>query len=138
MTTLSHMKGVRTRYRNTLYSEIQEGNRILEKEVLESERQEYVYKSAKCVEKLKVYINKLEIQSTKVASSLDGDQAGIAEKVADEDCQLCADATDCYLELENYKERLVNDIKLESKESVEKFNPLDLVQLQNEMKDFQI
>ena len=37
---------------------------------------------------------------------------------------------DCYLELENLKERLVDYIKSDSIENVEKFNPLDLVQLQ--------
>ena len=110
MTTLSHMKGVRTRYRNTLSSEIQEGNSILQKEISNSQRQEYVHKSTKCIEKLKVYINKLEIHSIKVASALKEDITGTADKLADEDCMLCSDATDCYLELENFKERLVDSI----------------------------
>ncbi|CAG2197218.1 unnamed protein product [Mytilus edulis] len=135
MTTLSHMKGVRTRYRNTLYTEIQEGNSILHAEISKPHRQEMVHKSAKCIEKLKVYINKLEIQSSKVASSLEEDQSGTADKLADEDCKLCSDATDCYLELENFKERLVDNIKLETTENVEKVNPSDFIQLQQEMKD---
>ncbi|CAC5379125.1 unnamed protein product [Mytilus coruscus] len=94
-----------------------------------------VNKSAKCIEKLKVYINKLEIQCIKVASSLEEDQSGTADKLADEDCKLCSDATVCYLELENFKERLVDNIKLETTENVEKINPSDLIQLQQEMKD---
>ena len=40
MTTLSHIKGVRTTYRNILSSEIQEGNSILQKEI--SNSQEYL------------------------------------------------------------------------------------------------
>ncbi|CAC5398796.1 unnamed protein product [Mytilus coruscus] len=94
-----------------------------------------VHKSAKCIKKLKVYINKLEIQSIKVASSLEEDQSGTADKLANEDCKLCSDATDCYLELENFKERLVDNIKLETTENVEKINPSDSIQLQQEMKD---
>ena len=85
MTTLSHIKGVRTTYRNILSSEIQEGNSLLQKEISNSQRQEYVHKSTKCIEKLKVYINKLEIQSIQVANALEEDKTGTEDKLADED-----------------------------------------------------
>lgn len=52
-------------------------------------------------------MNKFEIQSSKVASSFEDDPTSV-ENIAEDDCQLCSDATDCYLELEQYNVRLVN------------------------------
>ncbi|CAC5373097.1 unnamed protein product [Mytilus coruscus] len=102
---VSYLKGVRTRFRNSLKTEMQ------------------------------VYVNKLEIQSAKVSCSLEDDQTALVENIVQEDCQLCSDATDYYLELEQYKERLVNVIKSHSRENYEKINPIQIIELQQEMKE---
>lgn len=135
MPASSYLKGVRTRYRNCLQVEIKSGLSILQTEVPLPEHQQYVFKSSKCVEKLKLYVNKLEVQSSKVADALGEEETEEIEKVVEEDCQLCSAATDCYLELEQYKERLVEFIKQESGEKHEKINPIQIVELQREMKD---
>ncbi|CAG2200461.1 unnamed protein product [Mytilus edulis] len=135
MPASSYLKGVRTRYRNCLQVEIKSGLSILQTEVPLPEHQQYVFKSSKCVEKLKLYVNKLEVQSSKVADALGEEETEEIEKVVEEDCQLCSAATDCYLELEQYKERLVEFIKQESGEKHEKIDPIQIVELQREMKD---
>ena len=65
------MKGVRTRFRSCLKTEIDIGSLILKSEGHYVEQQELVSKSSKCIEKLKLYVNKLEIQNSKLASALD-------------------------------------------------------------------
>ena len=51
MSTLSYLKGVRTRYRNILKEEIQLGSLIVSAEVSQAEKQDFVLKTSKCVEK---------------------------------------------------------------------------------------
>ncbi|CAG2195809.1 unnamed protein product [Mytilus edulis] len=46
------------------------------------------------------------------------------------ECQLCSDATDYYLDFEQYIERLVNIIKSHSSENYENINPMQIIELQ--------
>jgi len=94
MSALSYLKGVRTRYRNFIQSEIKQGVSILYTEVTKGEENEYVLKTSKCVEKLKLYVNKLEIQSNKVVSSVETEQTEEIEQIVEEDCKLFSEATD--------------------------------------------
>ena len=135
MSALSYLKGVRTRYRNCIESEIKQGVSILYGKVPKGEETEYVLKASKCAEKIKLYVNKLEIQSDKVASSIEEDKTEEIEKIVEEDCKLCAEATDCFLELEQFKTRLTEFIKSETSEPKENVSTVQMIELQREMKD---
>ena len=136
MSSLSHLKGVRTRYRNTLLTEIQIGAGIISSDVQPSEEQEFVLKATKCAEKLKLYVDKLEFQSGKVSSALEEQSVDI-DSVIEEDCNLCSKAMDCYLDLNQFKERLIEFIKMEKEKGEVKQSDLtsEIVDLQKEMKD---
>lgn len=56
----------------------------------------------------------LWIQSAKVACLFEDERTVLVENIVQEDCQLWSDATDYNLELKQYKETLVNNIKSHS------------------------
>ena len=64
-------------------------------------------------EKNVLYVEKLELQSGKVSSAME-EQSEDIDSVIEEDCNLCSKAMDCYLELNQFKERLVEFIKKEN------------------------
>ena len=84
---------------------------------------------------MKLYVNKLEIQSNKVASSIEAEETEEREQIVEEDCRLFSEATDCYLELEQFKTRLVEYIKDKNSETKENLSTIQMIQLQREMKD---
>jgi hypothetical protein len=65
----------------------------------------------KCVEKLQVYSQKLEKQSDKLACALGDDNSSAIEKIMDEDTTLCSEVTECYLDLKQFKEKLLSPPK---------------------------
>ncbi len=134
MSSLSHLKGVRTRYRNILTTEIQNGIGIMSTEVQKPNEQQYVMKASKCAEKVKLYVEKLESQSGKVISAMEQNDEDI-NSTMDEDCSLCSQAMDCFLDLNQFKERLVEFIKKESEDMKEMNFTSEIVNLQKEMKD---
>ena len=71
MSSLSNLKGVRTRYRNTLLTEIKTGIGIMSTEVKPPDEQQFVLKASKYAEKLKMYVEKLEFQSDKVSCAME-------------------------------------------------------------------
>ena len=54
---VSYLKGVRTRFRNCLRTEMQLGHDMLAVPFPPADPQEYVMKSSRCIEKLKLYVN---------------------------------------------------------------------------------
>ncbi|CAC5360796.1 unnamed protein product [Mytilus coruscus] len=54
---VSYLKGVRTRFRNSLKTEMQVGRGILNLEFPPIKQQDYVLKSSRCIEKLKSKLN---------------------------------------------------------------------------------
>ncbi|MCG8044652.1 MAG: DUF1759 domain-containing protein [Candidatus Thiodiazotropha endolucinida] len=89
----------------------------------------------KCLEKLKTYSGKVEIQSEKLSAAMEESDAAEIEKVLDEDCLLCSNAMDIYLDLMHYKEKLMSvKEKIESKAPlVEASNTSKLIELQRSM-----
>lgn len=134
MTSLSYLKGVKTRYRNILQTEIQNGSEILSTEITPPDEQQYVLRASKCAEKLQMYVGKLEIQSDKVACVME-EQGENIDNVIEEDCSLCSRAMDYFLDLNQFKERLVEFIKLEKEEEKKSVIPSEIIDLQREIKD---
>ncbi|VDI16700.1 Hypothetical predicted protein [Mytilus galloprovincialis] len=134
MSNVRFLKGVRTRYRNSIQTEILNGKQILSSEVDKIDEQRFVLEATKCADKLKMYSEKLEIQSGKLASALE-DEGEFIDDIVGEDCELCSNVMDCYLDLIQFKERLVDFIKKESIEVKENEFSSQIVELQREMKD---
>ncbi|VDI73293.1 Hypothetical predicted protein [Mytilus galloprovincialis] len=134
MSNVRFLKGVRTRYRNSIQTEILNGKQILSSEVDKIDEQRFVLEATKCADKLKMYSEKLEIQSGKLASALK-DEGEVIDDIVGEDCELCSNVMDCYLDLIQFKERLVDFIKKESIEVKENEFSSQIVELQREMKD---
>jgi hypothetical protein len=126
---------VRTRFRAIPQKGVELSVSILQSEVLPSEEQEYILRTSKCIDRLKLYLNKLEIQSGKVAEAMGDDKPDEIDAIVEEDCHLHSEATDRYLELEQFKERLVEFIRKSNSVDKESDSTFQIVKLQNEMKN---
>ena len=62
-TNLTYLKGIRTRYRNFLQKEIENGNGILRSDLTEIDVDVTVVTINKCIEKIKGYSETLENQT---------------------------------------------------------------------------
>ncbi len=132
--TLKYLKAVRTRYRNTIEREIQESKMILSANVEQVDRKVLVDSASKCSEKLKLYSEKLEFQSGKLASVIE-EEGGDIDTIIEQDDVLCSKAMDSYSDLSNFKERLVDSIKNEDKSDKGSEFSVQIVELQKERKD---
>jgi len=97
--SIAHCKGVRTRYRNILQAEIDTSFQLIKGE-------KYVERSNtaqtdKCIEKLAMYCEKLDLQSEKLASFVEDDE--VVSKFLDEDCILSEKARESLIMLKGYK-----------------------------------
>ncbi|CAG2209870.1 unnamed protein product [Mytilus edulis] len=110
MSNVRFLKGVRTRYRNSIQTEILNGKQILSSEVDKLDEQRFVLEATKCADKLKMYSEKLEIQSGKLASALE-DEGEVINNI-DEHCELCSSVMDCYLDLIQFKERHIRSLEV--------------------------
>lgn len=60
---------------------MQLGHVILNLEFTPSQLEDYALNSSRCIEKFMAYLNKLEIQSAKVAYSLEDEQTVLVENI---------------------------------------------------------
>lgn len=107
MANVSHLKGIRTRYRNILEKRIAECKGILSSDLEGCELEKHFATTNKCVSGLQVYNDKLEQQSEKLANALDSGEAVVIEQIIEEDGVLCANAMESYIELQQHKEVLI-------------------------------
>ena len=85
---------------------------------------------------MKLYLNKLEIiQSGKVTETMEDDKPEDFDALVEEDCHLPSEAIERYLELEQFKERLVEFIRKSNSVDKESDSTLQIVKLQIEMKN---
>ena len=135
MAGLAYLKGVRTRFRNTLESEIRMAKDLLTSDCDERNLNEIKVNITKCLEKLKTYSGKVEFQTEKLSAAMGEEDLTEIEKIVDEDCLLCSNATDIYLELKQFKENIVLvKEKAEVKEPpLDVSNTTQLIELQKNM-----
>ena len=110
MASLPYVKGVRTRYRNTLTEKIDYCAEIISSNLDESDIERLITNSEKCIKMLKMYGDKLELQSEKLAWAMaeaQPENSKELERVADEDMKLCSEASDSVMELEAFVEKMV-------------------------------
>ena len=70
-----------------------------------------------------------------MACAIEDDQPEVVGNIVEEDCNLCSDAIDCYIELDQFKERLVEFMKSENSKESDKLDSSQIIQLQKDMTD---
>ena len=118
MANLPSLKGVRTRYRNVLESEIKSGNEVLNYKSIDYDFETKLNQAAVhvCVKKLTDYHTKLETQSEKLCAALGDVKGDVIERIIQEDCDLNEAACEmCVL-----VQRHVDNLALQNKENKKK------------------
>lgn len=138
-TNLTYMKGVRTRCRGMLEKELQFGLELLQRDVTSDGKERCLMDINKCVKKLQVYSRELEEQSDKLECALGDDNNVAIEKILDEDTALCSQATECYLDLKQFKDKLLPPTKPESSVLESKTSDSEkLFEIQREMQNMML
>ncbi|XP_060588499.1 uncharacterized protein LOC132743919 [Ruditapes philippinarum] len=134
MASVTSLKGVRTRYRNTLGKELQKANELLNEEVSEIDPYicvKEIHKS-KCL--LKTYSEKLTVQMEKLINAIGDNDKEFVQSVLDEDCDLNYEAENCLVELEQLKEKIESSMLKGEETEVSSVTDTDrLVNVQEKM-----
>lgn len=142
-TQISYLKGIRTRYRNFLEKEIAIASDILHYDPDQIDVDRVLIEITKCVEKMKMYSEKVEIQTEKLSCALDETESDYLDTILGQDSQICADAMECCIDLKQMKETLIESkeketvtSKLATKSDAEKLADMQMKQ-QQELLDHQ-
>ena len=103
-TNVTYLKGIRTKYRNFLLSEIDKGKDIQRIASSEIDEDACIVMIEKCIEKIEHYSEKVEIHMEKLSSVLDDSESEFMESVLANDSQVCADAMECLHRFKAIKE----------------------------------
>ncbi|KAH3790711.1 hypothetical protein DPMN_168918 [Dreissena polymorpha] len=141
MASLPYVKGVRTRYRNTT-EKINYSAEIISSDLDESDIESLISNSEKCIKMLKMYSDRLELQSKKLACAIaeaQPENSKELEQVADEDMKLFSEASDSVMELDEFVEKMIILKKKSVTDQADgKLTPSEnerLVTVQEQMKD---
>ena len=113
-TQISYLKGIRTRYRNFLEKEIAIASDILHYDPDQIDVDRVLIEITKCVEKMKMYSEKVEIQTEKLSCALDETESDYLDTILGQDSQICADAMECCIDLKQMKETLIESKEKET------------------------
>ncbi|XP_053382192.1 uncharacterized protein LOC128549495 [Mercenaria mercenaria] len=102
---IPYLRGVRTRYRNILETEIIVTRDLLQIDPEDVELSER--KVSKCLNRLVSFSDKLEVQSASLAKAIGDTDTELLETIGNDDTILCSDALDYQLELKYYREKLL-------------------------------
>ena len=112
------MKGVRTRYRNSLEKEVSLCMDILSQDIKDTNKEEEITKASKCIKMLRLNCKKEQLQSEKYVSALQDGIPEEIEKSLDEDCTICKKAMECCVLLEEHIERIRQRFEREEKTDI--------------------
>lgn len=107
MGSVTHVKGVRTRFRNVLEKNVQIGKELLNTSVENYDIESQVSQINMCIQTIQIYSDKLEVQSEKLANVLEESDSEFLNEMTDNDCMLCTAAIECLIQLQQYKEELL-------------------------------
>ncbi|XP_053395705.1 uncharacterized protein LOC128555912 [Mercenaria mercenaria] len=138
MASVIHLKGVRTRFRNVLKKNIEAAKELLKCDVEFCDIDRNISETNKCMQSLKVYCEKLELQSEKLSGAVEETDTEFVQQITDEDSELCTDAVECCIILQQHKELLLSEKeKSETKQvknvTIEETQNEQLVSLQRDM-----
>lgn len=136
MTTLRYLKGVRTRFVNTLKREIIEGSELINLDLSVVDKKETLSKVIVSIDKIQTYVPKLEAQSEKVIVSAEENE-DILEQIMTEDTKLLDSALQLCSSLKVFEIQLNDLIKSETIKSeiepAENVELKEIIQLQKEL-----
>ena len=105
--SVSYLKGLRTRVLNTLTNEIKNGRSMLLCEKDKIDIEEYIIKVNRCIEKIDTYCCKLETQTERLAEKVEDKEKEFIELCIDENQALSDSSEDCCADLKLFKEWLL-------------------------------
>ena len=94
MASITSLKAVRTRYRNTLDKELHAASDLLKRDTTDTDSISMLNNS---MDILRTYIDKLEIQSGKLSDAVSESDTTFFEEVVNEDCALIEEAERCII-----------------------------------------
>ena len=113
-TNVTYLKGIRTKYRNFLVSEIDKGKDIQRIALSEIDEDACIVMIEKCIEKIEHYSKKVEIHMEKLSSVLDDSESEFMENGLANDSQVCADAMECCIDLKQLKKTIIKAREVET------------------------
>ena len=102
--SVSYLNGVRTRFLNTLTTEIKNETDILSCDGDKIDIEEFIGKVNKCIEKKEKYSNKLESQTEKLAEKISDNESEFIEQCIDENEKVINSSDACRSGLKHFKE----------------------------------
>ena len=133
-TKVSYLKGVRTRYVNTLQKEINNGHGLitLSSDIDIMDETEFMIKCNSCIERLQLYSEKVESQTEKLAEAADESDEELIKQLATENETVGDEAMECIATLKQLKEK-VSASKVKKVEAKESQGLDQIVALQRQM-----
>ncbi|XP_060565357.1 uncharacterized protein LOC132724504 [Ruditapes philippinarum] len=107
MPTVASLKGVRTKYRKVVITELQKANDLLKSEVSAVSEIEFLKDVQKCKSLLKSYSEKLMSQMDKLSERLTKSDSEYLQQIVDEDCNLNFEVENCIIDLDQFCESTV-------------------------------
>ena len=129
---LPYLKGVRTRYVNTLTKEIDNAKDILACDTKLVDETELILSINRCVERLQLYCDKVENQTDKLAEALGVKDEELTKHLINENEVVCDSAMDCVLNLKQFKEGFAST-KAKETEAKDRVGLNQIVELQKKM-----
>jgi len=139
MASVTHLKGVKTRFRNVLEKNIASGNGLLQCDIENCDVGWIISETNICIQSLQVYSDKLENHCEKVASAFEASDQTFVKQIIGEDGALCAEALECSFSLQQHKDFLIsvreqNEKKQIKSETSSNTQSEQLIALQRDMK----
>jgi hypothetical protein len=134
---IPYLKGVRTRFYNILSKEVDIADVILNENLVYADKGVLIQKTDKCIERMKIYREKLEIQTDRLASVLGDTDEEILTSLLEDDSLLTDRSTDLSIDLADLKDKLkaLKVTEDEETKSGEKVSAKELMDLQHEMQN---
>ena len=129
---VQYLKGIRTRYVNTLQKETKLGQDLIPISGDVSDEIEFMIRCNSSIERLQLYHEKVENQTEKLAEALGNSEKELNKQIVSENEVICDQAMECVTHLKMFKEKVSakNVKKIEAKEN----HGLDqIVELQKQM-----
>jgi len=91
---------------------------ILSQDIENTNKEEEITKSSKCIKMLRLYCEKVELQSEKYVSALQDGTPEEIEKILDEDCTICEKAMEFCVSLEEHIKRIRQGFERDEKTDI--------------------
>ena len=116
-----YLKGVRTRFPNSLNQEVLHGLTLLQSNMEQIDVEQCSKEINKCVEKIQTYCDKLENQTDRLADAIGEKEVELTQLLIEENKNVCDSAMECIINLHEFKAgltkpRIKEGLKLEAQE----------------------